>query len=200
MRFGRPLLLALVLLHLAIPASAAAERAKLSAADAKQTVTVQLEHAALSGAPEKRSARPVGRPRVVEIAKRFLGTPYRWAGASPAGFDCSGFVMYVYSRVGIQLPHSSWVLWGVGKPVARKDLRHRLLQRPRSRGHLCRPRALHPLAPDGRRRANPARLRSRVIRRRAPVVRKRVRPPLREEWGVRLLTSPREKPTPCAPA
>jgi cell wall-associated NlpC family hydrolase len=123
MRFGRPLLLALVLLHLAIPASAAAERAKLSAADAKQTVTVQLEHAALSGAPEKRSARPIGRPRVVEIAKRFLGTPYRWAGASPAGFDCSGFVMYVYSRVGIQLPHSSWVLWGVGKPVARKDLR-----------------------------------------------------------------------------
>ena len=31
--------------------------------------------------------------------------------------------MYVYSRVGVQLPHSSWMLWGVGKPVARKDLR-----------------------------------------------------------------------------
>jgi cell wall-associated NlpC family hydrolase len=122
MRFGRPLLLALVLLHVA-PAPAAAERAKLSAPDAKETVTAQLEHAALSGALEKRSVRAVGRPRVVEIAKRYLGTPYSWAGASPAGFDCSGFVMYVYSRIGIQLPHSSWMLWGVGKPVARNDLR-----------------------------------------------------------------------------
>ena len=65
----------------------------------------------------------MGRPRVVEIAKRYLGTPYSWAGASPAGFDCSGFVMYVYSRIGIQLPHSSWMLWGVGKPVAPNDLR-----------------------------------------------------------------------------
>ena len=123
MRFGRPSLFALVLLLLALPPPAAAEKAKLSAADAEETVTVQLEHAAISGARDERRARPVGRPRVVEIARRYLGTPYRWAGASPAGFDCSGFVMYVYSRIGIQLPHSSWMLWGVGKPAARKDLR-----------------------------------------------------------------------------
>jgi cell wall-associated NlpC family hydrolase len=123
MRFGRPSLFALVLLLLAFPAPAAAGKAQLSAADAEETMTVQLEHTVISGAREERRARPVGRARVVEIAKRYLGTPYRWAGASPAGFDCSGFVMYVYSRTGIQLPHSSWMLWTVGKPVARKDLR-----------------------------------------------------------------------------
>jgi cell wall-associated NlpC family hydrolase len=125
MRFGRrPLHFALVLLLLGFPASAAAGEAQLSAADAEETVTVQLEHTVISEANENaREKTPVGRPRVVEIARRYLGTPYSWAGASPAGFDCSGFVMYVYSRVGIELPHSSWMLWGVGKPVARKDLR-----------------------------------------------------------------------------
>jgi cell wall-associated NlpC family hydrolase len=123
MRLGRPSLLALVLLVLAFPPAAAAEKARLSAADTEGTVTAQVEHTVISGAREVRSARPVGRPRIVEIARRYLGTPYRWAGASPAGFDCSGFVLYVYSRIGIQLPHSSWMLWGVGTPVARKDLR-----------------------------------------------------------------------------
>jgi cell wall-associated NlpC family hydrolase len=58
----------------------------------------------------------------VEIARRYLGTPYVWAGASPAGFDCSGFVMYVYGRLGIVLPHNGAQLWGVGRPVQRRDL------------------------------------------------------------------------------
>src|SRR6188472_3914528 len=59
----------------------------------------------------------------VDIALRYLGTPYSRAGASPSGFDCSGFVMYVYERLGIGLPHSSSMLWGVGRPVDRNDLR-----------------------------------------------------------------------------
>ena len=123
MRFPRPLPPALVLLLLAFPASAAAAEAQLSAGDAKETMTPQREHTVISVSGEPSSTKLPGRTRVVEIARRYLGTPYRWAGASPAGFDCSGFVMYVYSRIGIQLPHSSWMLWGVGKPIARKDLR-----------------------------------------------------------------------------
>jgi cell wall-associated NlpC family hydrolase len=65
---------------------------------------------------------PTTGEKAVDVALRYLGTPYSWAGASPAGFDCSGFVMYVYGKLGIDLPHSSWMLWSVGRPVDRGHL------------------------------------------------------------------------------
>src|SRR5204862_6205239 len=43
--------------------------------------------------------------QAVAIAMQYLGTPYVWGGASPSGFDCSGFVMYVFAQVGVSLPH-----------------------------------------------------------------------------------------------
>jgi cell wall-associated NlpC family hydrolase len=59
---------------------------------------------------------------VVGIAMRYLGTPYVWGGASPSGFDCSGFVMYVFSQIGVSLPHSSYAMYGYGTPVSLGDL------------------------------------------------------------------------------
>lgn len=51
-------------------------------------------------------AQAVERNPVVSIAMRYLGVPYRWAGASPkAGFDCSGLVKYVFAKLGVVLPH-----------------------------------------------------------------------------------------------
>jgi cell wall-associated NlpC family hydrolase len=60
---------------------------------------------------------------VVSIAMQYLGSRYVWAGASPDGFDCSGFTMYVYRKVGISLPHSSRMQYGVGRAVSRSELR-----------------------------------------------------------------------------
>ncbi len=40
---------------------------------------------------------------VVEFAKSFIGTPYVYGGSSPSGFDCSGFVYYVYKNFGVTL-------------------------------------------------------------------------------------------------
>jgi cell wall-associated NlpC family hydrolase len=63
-----------------------------------------------------------GHTGVVSIAMRYLGVPYQWGGASPSGFDCSGFVMYVYAQVGVSLPHNAAMQYGYGSAVSRENL------------------------------------------------------------------------------
>jgi cell wall-associated NlpC family hydrolase len=60
---------------------------------------------------------------VIGTALTFLGTPYRNGGSDPSGFDCSGFVQYVYGRNGIALPRSVGRQFGAGRDVAGERLR-----------------------------------------------------------------------------
>jgi cell wall-associated NlpC family hydrolase len=61
--------------------------------------------------------------QVIGIAMQYLGIPYVWGGSSPStGFDCSGFVAYVYAQIGIYLPHHAASQFNYGVPVAREDL------------------------------------------------------------------------------
>jgi len=59
---------------------------------------------------------------VVGIAMRYLGVPYVWGGSTPHGFDCSGFVSYVFAQIGVSLPHSSYSQFGMGTAVSISQL------------------------------------------------------------------------------
>ena len=63
-------------------------------------------------------APPTKAERAVDYALEAVGAPYRWGGESPAyGFDCSGLVRWAYGRVGVDLPHNSYALYGEGRRV-----------------------------------------------------------------------------------
>lgn len=59
---------------------------------------------------------------VVSFARKFIGVPYVWGGTSPTGFDCSGFVQYVYRHMGVNLPRISSDQARAGKRVSFNDL------------------------------------------------------------------------------
>jgi cell wall-associated NlpC family hydrolase len=90
-----------------------------------------------SGSPESGIAVPLGtdssnspgvmppdlRAIMVGSAMSMLGQPYRFGGAAPGGFDCSGLVLYAANGAGIQVPRTALEQMGAGVPVGRAELR-----------------------------------------------------------------------------
>ena len=105
---------------------------------AASLVCVVLALSACSGGPVRPDARQPGvespRPaethrvpdvghRAARIALQQLGTPYRYGGQSPSGFDCSGLVHYSYYHAGVSVPRTTQALWHAATPVRRSQLR-----------------------------------------------------------------------------
>jgi peptidoglycan DL-endopeptidase LytE len=60
--------------------------------------------------------------RLIREAESLVGSPYRFGGTSPNGFDCSGFTSYVMGEVGVDLPRTSREQYSVGSTVSRDSL------------------------------------------------------------------------------
>ena len=66
---------------------------------------------------------PTAAERAVSFALEAVGVPYHYGGESPdSGFDCSGLVRWAYGRAGLDVPHNSFALYGVGRRIAKSRL------------------------------------------------------------------------------
>jgi cell wall-associated NlpC family hydrolase len=60
---------------------------------------------------------------MIVFAKEFIGLPYRYKGYDKSGFDCSGYIHYVYNKFGIEVPRSSVGLASIGKKIELSDVK-----------------------------------------------------------------------------
>jgi len=79
-----------------------------------------------AGCSSQSAIRPVATSssaeRAANIALQQVGVPYRYGGATPSGFDCSGLVHYAYAGAGKYIPRTTTALWKNMRPVAEQDL------------------------------------------------------------------------------
>ena len=93
-------------------------------------------HPAIEAGAASVAHAPAERAALIHYAARFTGTPYRWGGASPTGFDCSGLVRYVYARFGVPMAHYTGAQYVAFPKVARNKLRPGDLVFFAGRGHV----------------------------------------------------------------
>jgi peptidoglycan DL-endopeptidase CwlO len=107
-----------------LEAAEAARQRRLEAQARERLTSVPSASEEAPAADEPSGSPPAAQyGGVVGIAMQYLGIPYQWGGASPStGFDCSGFVMYVYAQVGVSLPHNAAMQYAYGSPVSRSQL------------------------------------------------------------------------------
>lgn len=103
---------------LTIPQGQAAVSATAAATSAATGVERETTSASRSAGRSEAAPANTSGNAVLDIAYRYIGTPYVWGGSTPAGFDCSGFTQYVYAQAGISIPRSSAAQRNAGTQVS----------------------------------------------------------------------------------
>lgn len=86
-----------------------------------EVLTIPASGSAGSSIPAASSRTNFGQA-LVNTALSYLGVPYVWGGTSPAGFDCSGLVQYVFARNGVSIPRTSWAQYASANKIAKWQL------------------------------------------------------------------------------
>ena len=85
--------------------------------------TCKKEHASEIKVIENTKEK-IDRDSIITYAQQYMGTPYLYAGSDPnKGFDCSGFVSYVFQHFNVSLPRSSSGYKNIGKKLAPEDFK-----------------------------------------------------------------------------
>ncbi|GLB60231.1 C40 family peptidase [Cytobacillus sp. NCCP-133] len=69
------------------------------------------------------AAEPINYNQLVPLSKLYIGVPYQFGGTSPVGFDCSGYIQFVYKKIGIHLPRMTSDQFHTGVSVDKRNLR-----------------------------------------------------------------------------
>ena len=87
-------------------------------------VAVSAAGCASGGRPRPVAAAPgaVSGAAIVSQARTHAGTAYRAGGTTPAGFDCSGFVQFLYGQSGVPLPRTAEAQFAVGRDLRPRDI------------------------------------------------------------------------------
>jgi len=83
----------------------------------------QLDNLALQRRNLAQSAVDYNKENILLNAKKHLGGKYVWGGTQPKGFDCSGYMQYIYKKEGIAIPRTAYAQSKVGKEVSRFRLK-----------------------------------------------------------------------------
>lgn len=75
-----------------------------------------------AGLPGDAATADPGRA-VLQVAQSRIGSPYKYGGAGPDAFDCSGLVTYAYRQVGVAVPRTAAQQFAAATPVKRSELR-----------------------------------------------------------------------------
>lgn len=83
----------------------------------QQTVEKQQKKEVKQPEVKKVSSTSTTNSNIIQTAQSLLGSPYVWGGTSPTGFDCSGFVQFVYQAEDRVIPRTVTDIWNFAKPV-----------------------------------------------------------------------------------